>query len=319
MQRAIRWAKRLLGALDRKLTFLGQPKGTIAALRPGRPHLHVRAPSDDDSCGLVSQLCRFGTLDSSTFRRWVDQLGEPWRAHRKLWELAYICQALEERDMLRPGRRGLGFAVGAEKLPSLFAARGCTIVATDLPADDDRRIPWASTGQWVGARDLLNAHGICDPAAFAQRVSFRAVDMNDVPRDLSEFDFTWSTCSFEHCGSLSLGLRFLERQMECLRPGGVAIHTTEFNLTSNRATIDSGPCVIYRLKDIEAACARLERAGHSVAPLDIRVGSHVLDRHVDGPPYPDFPAVDPDRVKHLRLRLGDYASTSIGLIITRAG
>jgi len=297
---------------------LGQPRGSIAALRPGRSHLHLHQPRHDDSCGLVSQLCRFETLDSPRFRQWIQQLREPWRAHRKLWELAYICQALEERDMLRSGRRGLGFAVGAERLPSFFASRGCAIVATDLPAHDERRIPWASTGQWVGARDLLNAHSLCDAASFAELVSFRAVDMNELPSDLSGFDFTWSTCSFEHCGSLQLGLRFLEDQMKCLRPGGVAVHTTEFNLTSNRATIDSGPCVVYRLKDIEAVCERLADAGHAVAPLDIRVGSHALDRHVDDPPYPDFPSVDPEWVKHLRLRLGDYASTSIGLIITKA-
>jgi hypothetical protein len=312
MSKVFRKGNWLYRALRRKLSLLGQPRGSIAALRPDRPHLHQQHQREDDSQGLVSQLCRYGTLDSPRFRQWIQQLREPWRAHRKLWELAYISQALEERDMLRSGRRGLGFAVGAEKLPSFFAARGCTIVATDLPAHDERRIPWASTGQWVGARDLLNAHGICEPRAFADRVSFRAVDMNVLPGDLLGFDFTWSTRSFEHCGSLALGLRFLERQMNCLRPGGVAVHTTEFNLTSNRATIDSGPCVIYRLKDIEAVCGRLVDAGHAVAPLDIHVGSHALDRHVDEPPYPDW-------VKHLRLRLEDYASTSIGLIITKAG
>jgi hypothetical protein len=39
--------------------------------------------------------------------------------------------------MLQPGRTGLGFAVGAEKLPALFASRGCRITATDLPSDDE--------------------------------------------------------------------------------------------------------------------------------------------------------------------------------------
>ena len=147
--------------------------------------------------------------------------------------------------MLRPGRRGLGFAVGAEKLPALFAARGCEITATDLPADDERRNPWAQSGQWVGECDALNAAGLCDPAAFRRLVSFRPVDMNHVPADLTGYDFTWSTCSFEHCGSLQLGLDFLERQMECLVPGGMAVHTTEFNLSSNDATLADGPCECF--------------------------------------------------------------------------
>jgi hypothetical protein len=264
-------------------------------------------------------LCRFQTLDSATFRRWADELREPWRPHRKLWELAFICQALEERGMLRPGRRGLGFAVGAEKLPAAFAARGCEITATDLPDDDDRRTPWAETGQWVGATEALNQHGLCDPAAFRERVRYRPVDMNHIPADLTGYDFTWSTCSFEHCGSLELGLKFLERQMDCLVPGGVAVHTTEFNLSSNDDTVAEGSCVIYRLRDMEAVCGRLAAAGHHVEPLDVDPGSHQLDRFVDEPPYADWHNAPTSQVKHLRLNLWGHASTSIALIIRKAG
>jgi hypothetical protein len=297
----------------------GQPPVQPHRLRRDRPELHLRGPRRDDSRQLVSQLCRHGTLDSPDFRRWAEALGEPWRAHRKLWELAFICQALEERGMLAPGRRGLGFAVGAEKLPALFAARGCEITATDLPADDERRNPWADSGQWVGERDALNAAGLCDPAAFQERVTFRPVDMNHVPADLVDYDFSWSTCSFEHCGSLQLGLDFLERQMDCLVPGGVAVHTTEFNLSSNDATLADGPCVIYRLCDIEAVCGRLIAAGHSVEPLDVDPGRHRLDRFVDEPPYCDWFTTPPPKIKHLRLNLAGHASTSIALVIRKAG
>jgi hypothetical protein len=293
-----------------------ETRGSLPPIRPhllprDRPDLHVRGPRrQDDSQQLISQLCRYRTLDSATFRRWTDAIREPWRAHRKLWELAFICQALEERDMLRPGRRGLGFAVGTEKLPALFASRGCEITATDLPADDDRRTPWAETGQWVGELEALNKDGLCDPDTFRERVTYRPVDMNHIPADLDGFDFTWSTCSFEHCGSIDLGLAFLERQMECLVPGGVAIHTTEFNLSRNDETVADGPCVIFRLRDIEAVCGRLAAAGHIVEPLDVDPGSHELDRFVDEPPYGD--------VKHLRLNLWGHASTSIALIIRKA-
>jgi hypothetical protein len=220
--------------------------------------------------------------------------------------------------MLEPGRRGLGFAVGAEKLPAIFAARGCHITATDLPSNDERRNMWADSGQWVGERDALNAAGLCDPAVFSERVSFRPVDMNHVPDDLVGYDFSWSTCSFEHCGSLQLGLDFLERQMDCLVPGGVAVHTTEFNLSSNDATVADGPCVIYRLRDMEAVCSRLTAAGHSVEPLDVDPGRHRLDRVVDEPPYCNWFTTPPPKVKHLRLNLWGHASTSIALLIRKA-
>ena len=282
------------------------------------PELFACGPRAEEGVALVSQVCRFSTLDSPTFRDWCVRLGYGWLLHRKYWEQAYICQALHERGMIEPGRRGLGFAVGAERLPAFLASLGCRITATDLAKDDSRNRDWAATNQWVGDRDSLNVGGFCSADEFRERVEFRPVDMNAVPHDLQGYDFTWSTCSFEHCGSLELGIRFLERQMACLRPGGVAVHTTEFNLSSNGRTLTRGPNVIYRLRDIEDACRRLAAQGHEVEPLDIDPGSSDIDRYIDPPPYHGSSGHHADGVKHLRLALGGYASTSIGLIIRRA-
>jgi|688.fasta_scaffold54309_2 hypothetical protein len=269
--------------------------------------MHLQGPRPDRT---VSSLCTFDQLDSPRFRHWSHAIRETWRPHRKLWELAYICETLDQRGMLQPGRRGLGFAVGAEKLPPLFAARGCTITATDLPAGDARCQSWAQTGQWVGALAALNNDGLCPEQVFRDNVSYRSVDMNLIPEDLTGFDFTWSTCSFHHCGSIELGLRFLEEQMHCLAPGGVAVHTTEFNLSSNDATLTDGSRVIFRLQDIERVMGMLRDAGHDVEPLDLSVGTRHLDRHVDMHPS--------SRHGHLRLDLGGYALTSIGLVIRKS-
>ena len=321
-----------------KLASVGRTIASgLTALRPGQrtaeapppirahrfprqhPELFCAHPADrPEGIGLVSQVCRFATLDSPTFRSWLADLGDSWRAHRKQWEMAYICQTLHERGLLAAGHRGLGFAVGAEKLPSFLAARGCRITATDLASDDDRNRAWAKTGQWVGNLAALNEHGLCPAEEFRDRVDYRPVDMNHVPDDLRDYDFTWSTCSFEHCGTLELGLRFLERQMDCLRPGGVAVHTTEFNLSSNDKTVAEGSFVIYRLRDIEAICERLVARGHHVEPLDLDPGSNELDRFVDPPPYYESAKEPHGRIKHLRLALAGYASTSIGLIIRKA-
>ena len=293
----------------------------IADFHRSQPQLHkpsIYSGTGLEGQGLVSQVCRHATLDSETFRNWAVVLQEPWRAHRKLWELAFIAQALEERGMLEPKRRGLGFAVGTEKLPAFFASRGCWITATDLPAEDKRNKPWAATGQWAGTLELLNAAGLCADYDFRKRVEYRPVDMNKIPIDLTGYDFTWSTCSFEHCGSLNLGLRFLERQMDCLRPGGIAVHTTEFNLSSNNDTLTDNRCVIYRLRDIEAVCQRLVDQGHRVEPLDIDPGNHPLDSVVDSPPYHQWATDPPARINHLRLNLAGYVATSIA-IITQKG
>ena len=315
-------------SLLRKLRNAWRPKRSQAVappvIRPEsfariHPELHVAKQAvKAEGTGLVSQLCRHATLDSAVFRGWANRLLEPWRAHRKLWELAFICQALDERGMLQPGRKGLGFAVGAEKLPSFFASRGCRVTATDLPSDDERNKPWAQTGQWVGNLEALNASGLCPETTFRDRVAYRPVDMNHIPEDLGGYDFTWSTCSFEHCGNLDLGLRFLERQMDCLRPGGVAVHTTEFNLSSNDATLADGPCVIYRLRDVESVCQRLVDQGHRIEPIDLDPGRDPLDQVIDTPPYHQWATDPPARIKHLRLNLAGYASTSIALIVHKA-
>jgi hypothetical protein len=210
--------------------------------------------------------------------------------------------------MLQPGRRGLGFGVGHEPLAALFASYGCSIVATDLQEEEARRTGWIDSQQHAGGLAILNQYGICDPASFQQLVCFRHVDMNVVPSDLRGFDFTWSSCSFEHLGSIKKGLQFLENQMACLKPGGVAVHTTEFNLFSNRKTIHHGPLVLFRRRDIEKIAARLKTQGHSI-DLDFDPGSSPADQYVDVPPYVHLP--------HLKLKLEDFTSTSIGLTIRK--
>jgi SAM-dependent methyltransferase len=249
-------------------------------------------------------------MESADFRRWCATLGHPFGLHRKFWEHCFIAQALDERGMLRPGRRGLGFGVGKEPLAACFAGKGCEIVATDLAEDRAVASGWADGRQHANCLQALNEQGLCDPDSFRKRVSFRFVDMNAIPDDLRGFDFTWSSCSFEHVGSIDLGMRFIANMLRCLRPGGVAVHTTEFNLSSDDETLSEGPTVIFRRRDIVAMADRLAADGHKI-DLDLDPGDGPADKVVDVPPYTHVP--------HLKLQLDRYVSTSIGLIIEKAG
>lgn len=260
-----------------------------------------------DAVPLASGLCRQEQLTSPAFRHWLRQFGHSTtRMHRKLWELAYVTQALHERGCLQPGKRGLGFAVGEEPLPPYYAERGVDVLATDLDATDERATVWRQTGQHLSNVD---GEGIVETAAGGRLVR-QSVDMNEIPDDHRGFDFTWSTCSFEHCGSIDLGLAFLTNQMACLKPGGVAVHTTEFNLTSNNDTVTQGKTVIFRRQDIESVAGRLRDAGHTVEPISYDPGAQHFDKHIDWPPYSDD--------HHLRLSLNRYAATSIGLIVRKS-
>jgi SAM-dependent methyltransferase len=259
---------------------------------------------------LISKLCNEADFRTEWHADWCNQLKKPLLPHRKYWEYSFIAQALFEHGALAPGKKGLGFAVGKEPLPALFAAHGCEVTASDLESGVANRMGWDTTIQ--NAHDLreLNAKGICDPEQFARLVSYAFVDMNHIPASLeNQFDFTWSTCSFEHCGSILLGQLFIFNQMKCLRPGGIAVHTTEFNLSSDQKTLNNAPTVLYRRQDIDWLAHELRRRGYEIA-IDYAVGNGPLESSVDLPPYGRPQG-------HIRLQIGPFVATSIGLIIKR--
>jgi SAM-dependent methyltransferase len=230
--------------------------------------------------------------------------------HRKSWEYAYIALALQERGCLKRGKRGLGFAVGTEPLPAFFASRGCSILATDLFSVGNN---WAAAGQNVnGNIEALNSNGICPEGAFKKRVQLMNLDMNNVPSELNDFDFCWSSCAIEHVGNLEKSKRFLKTMLKVLKPGGIAVHTTEFNLTSDEETVTEGESVIYRKKDILEFAEWLTVRGHEIS-LDFSPGDMEGDRFVDQPPYYQL-----NPKYHLHLNLLGYESTSIGLIIKKS-
>ena len=229
--------------------------------------------------------------------------------HRKVWEYCYIAQALQERGMLAPGRRGIGFAVGQEPLTALFASLGCEIVATDLATSEAVSAGWVGTAQHADSLDALNQRGICPSDLFHERVSFRFLDMRSLPDDQWGYDFIWSACALEHLGTLELGEELIYKSLKYLKPGGVAVHTTEFNVSSNAGTVCAGPDVIYRRKDLERILSHLQELGYSVES-DFTLGNLPADQVVDQPPF--------KHQIHLRLSLGGYVSTSFGLIIENA-
>ncbi|MET0370620.1 MAG: hypothetical protein ABW039_04495 [Sphingobium sp.] len=231
--------------------------------------------------------------------------------HRKQWEWVFILHHLLEAGALRDGARAIGFGVGREPLPAVFAMAGVDVLATDAPDAIGMAGGWASAAQHSATLEDLRFPWIPDDL-FERRVAFSTADMTAIDPALSGYDFTWSACCIEHLGSLRAGLDFVRESVEtCLRPGGVAVHTTEFNLSSDESTIEEGgPTVIYRRSDLLAFAEEMRGRGHEVAPFSVGPNAHGLDFHVDLPPYLSD--------AHLRLRLADYSCTSAGLVIRKA-
>lgn len=281
------------------------PKPEVPMLPENVPDWATDTP-EPTLANPVSQLCTHRQFQEPAFAHWTAQMRTPMRAHRKYWEFAYILEALRQHGMLQPGRRGLGFGTGKEPLPAVMAGHGVEVLATDLEAGDAAVRGWASTKQHAAMLGDLNDRGICEAGEFARLVRLEASDMNAISPQYRDFDFCWSSCALEHLGSIDAGLRFIGNSLRTLKPGGIAVHTTEYNCSSDGRTVGHGPTVLFRMQDFLRLGRRLRDQGHEVS-FNFCQGSGEVDRHVDLPPYTS------DNI--LKLRLMRYVTTSIGVIV----
>ena len=257
---------------------------------------------------MASSACVASDFFHSDFARICQIIGETPHFHRKQWEFVFIFHHAERLGLMGPGRRGLVFGVGREPLPAAFASLGCDIVATDAPAELASKSGWDRSGQFAPGLSVL-PQGRLDREAFEARVTWRPCDMNAIDPELTDFDFCWSSCALEHLGSLDAGLEFIVNSVEkTLKVGGVALHTTELNLSSNWETIEQGDTVFYRRRDLEAVIARLRERGHEADELVVGRNAFVMNNFTDTPPF---------TAGHLLLHHQGFTVTSVGLVVRR--
>jgi SAM-dependent methyltransferase len=230
--------------------------------------------------------------------------------HRKVWEYVFVLKAAEQHGILAPGRRALGLGVGTEPLPAVLAKHGLDVLATDQEAADDLDATWTSSGQHMGGLAALSKPEIVNDAILREHVQIRSVDMRAIPHDIGVFDLVWSCCAFEHLGSPEAGFAFVLRTLELLKPGGVAVHTTELELTNREQTADYGNLVIYRRDDLDRFADDVRALGFEMETNWYVALDAPADRHVSLPPYGD---------PFLKLFVGESVATSVGLLIRRAG
>lgn len=296
---------------------IAELRGRVEAIERhlAAPGDHRFVPSPPYPPAPLDEFMRWSTCSAADFThpRYVEiceMLEHPCDWHRKLWEWVFVVHHLLESGIVTPDSRGLVFGVGSERLPALFASLGAEIVATDAPGDLGTAAGWADTGQYLTSLAQIRYPAIVDSEVFDAKVTYRVCDMRDIPSDLTGFDFNWSSCCFEHLGSIEAGIDFVVNAVEqTLRVGGVAVHTTEFNLSSNDDTVEDGPTVIYRRRDIERLVQRLRDRGHTVTEFTVAPPSHFWDFHVDTPPYTSK--------VHLKLLLEGYVATSAGIVVRR--
>jgi len=258
---------------------------------------------------LKSSVCRLSDLFAYT--RWTTLKGnnEPL-LNRKYWEHVYITQVLFENGMLKERKRGIGFAVGLERLPALFAKHGVEVIATDMDKDSNNAKGWIQSDQHSeGIIDNLFYSDICKYSEFTKNVRYITLDMNNIPDTIRGFDFCWSSCAFEHLGSAQKGMDFIIKSLDVLNPGGISVHTTEFNLSSNE-TIDVPFNAIYGRHFFDNLRIEIERRGHVFEPVDYRLG--------DNPKEDDVQYYNQPQKPHIKVSAYGTVFTSIGITIKKA-
>jgi SAM-dependent methyltransferase len=261
---------------------------------------------------IKSKICTKSDFDTEDYRKVLLHFNEEFRYHRKPWEIVSTIQVLQQFDMLDKDKIGLGFACGEESTPSVIAKLGGKALCTDRDPKVDNT--WEKSGQQASNKKSIHKEHIVDYNTFDNNIDFEYLDMNEVPaKYFGKFDYVWSTCAIEHLGSIKHGLYFVMNSLACLKPGGVAIHTTEYNLSSNENTLESPDLSFFRKRDILELIDLVEYYGYTVHkdPNMFARGTHEYDLYVDETYKYKEPIV------HINLRIDKYNMTGIRLIISK--
>ena len=290
--------------------------GSALGSQMAEVNLRPRTTRLPDRLRLKSKLCTQADIESDWALFWMDEMKWPRMYHRKGWELAYIAQAFWAAGKLADGMVGFGFGCGKEPLPSLFAKYGARVLATDLGAADAAAQPWVATNQHSHTVATLRKKSICPDESRLNNIEFRSQDMNSLEDDLfGRFDFCWSACALEHLGSIQNGLSFIRNSLRTLKPGGVAVHTTEFSLVPDDPHYEKGATMLFREEHLVNLAVRLKKEGFEIAEFDLRPGDGILDKFADLDSNYDFSVKQASRL-HLKRAYDGFVNTNVGLIIT---
>lgn len=264
---------------------------------------------------IQSHALLFSDFDTEWYKHWARELKQNkdnLESHKiranKFWQNAVMVQALSERNLLKKDNTCIGFGVGRERLPALFAKYGVHVIATDQDFTTEKAKHWEEHELAVGTQSL-NKLGICDPKEFHKNVKYESLDMTKIPSNLhGQFNFLWSNCALGHLGSIESGLDFIIESSKCLKPGGYAVHTTEVNVISNHETVDNNPeTVIFRPKDIHQLATKLRQHGYILTPLNLNFGKTQNDQKI---------AMSPEFGNdYSKLQVGGHIITQVVLII----
>ena len=208
----------------------------------------------------VSQFRTQSQLDEPSYAQWLSVMGKGSHLGHELWEEVYVAQALDRYGMLTGGARGLAFGVDAEALPAICAGKGCEIVLTDYLASD----PSGPDGGALGDITAFRRPDICPDKRFDAAVSGQSAPPGSLGGALADFDFCWAIDAAGRLGSVNEALRFVMDSIQCLKVGGLAVHTLPFAAFTDEPSVPADAGLLRRV-DLERFALEVVSLGHQIA------------------------------------------------------
>ncbi len=258
-----------------------------------------------------SEVISEARFKEDNFFAWMNLLKEKPTLHNKQFQQYAIMEAANSVPIYDGTRRyAIGFGVGREPIPAALIQLGFDVIATDY-LDGEIASQWKNTGELADNYEELNLRGIASAKEFAEHLRFRNLDMNILPAEYSnQFDFVWSSCSLGHIGGYQAGLDFIENSLKLLKPGGIALHTTELDASSFKDKYESSTLNFYKLKDLNEVIGRARAKGFSVSNIELPTKYRgVSEKYVVREPWAEKP--------HIRIEIYGREILSTALIFHR--
>ncbi|MGC2427829.1 MAG: class I SAM-dependent methyltransferase [Nitrososphaeraceae archaeon] len=236
-------------------------------------HHHIINPNDQSK---LNRLCYVEDWENSEIKKALTELqklSSEGFIHRKDWEWALGIIAMRRFGKLNEKSTAIGVGTGTEPVPFYLANMVKHVYATDLYGQNDG---------WKRAAPSDFPENPKKYAPFAYKedaLTVMRMDGTNLEFPSESFDIAFSFSSIEHFGgggrNHSGALRSLREIERVLKPGGLAVITTEYIINDKEHPEFFNKRTIY--SDLIDKLERLKL----VEPLDLRITTKTLDTVID--------------------------------------
>jgi SAM-dependent methyltransferase len=239
-------------------------------------HLRESSPYyiNSDCSPKLNRLCYIEDWDNVEIQQAFQELQlNRWREHiihRKDWEWALGIIAMKRFNKINKNSVAIGVGAGKEDVLFYLANKINHVYATDLYSE----LRWRKAATY----DFVTNPAKYAPFPYKQSaMTVLQMDATNLEFPSDNFDIAFSFSSIEHFGgeNHSGALKSLKEMERVLKPGGIAIITTEYILNSkehkeffNKSTIYSD--IINKLDGLSL-----------IEPLDLRITTNTLNSVID--------------------------------------